>query len=108
MINELVKKLSNGQHEVTIGNRGEFYSEIQERLIDIKYIHVTFLNTKGSTELGINVDIDVCNLKNVDFEKGVGKVHIEGATNLNCCNVRCVADIDLKTKKGKGALVVIK
>jgi len=107
MINELVKKLSTGRHEVTIGNREEPYSEIKERLIDMKYIHITFPNTKGGTELGINVDTDSCDLKDADFEKGVGSVHIEGTTNLNYCDVRCVADIDLKTKKGQGALVIV-
>ncbi|WHA04456.1 hypothetical protein N3Z17_04335 [Candidatus Bandiella numerosa] len=107
MINELVKRLSTGKHEVTIGNREEPYSEIKERLVDMKYIHITFPNTKGGTELGINVDTDSCDLKDADFEKGVGSVHIEGTTNLNYCDVRCVADIDLKTKKGQGALVIV-
>jgi len=107
MINELVKRLSTGKHEVTIGNRKEPYSEIKERLIDMKYIHITFPNTKGGTELGINVDTGNCDLKNADFEKGVGSVHIEGTTNLNYCDVRCTADIDLKTKKGQGSLVIV-
>ena len=107
MINELVKRLSTEKHEVTIGNREEPYSEIKERLIDMKYIHITFPNTNGGTELGINVDTDSCDLKNADFEKGVGSVHIEGTTNLNYCDVRCVAEIDLKTKKGQGSLVIV-
>ena len=106
MINELVKRLSTGKHKVTIVNRKEPYSEIKERLIDMKYIHITFPNTKGGTELGINVDTDSCDLKDADFEKGIGSVHIEGTTNLNYCDVRCVADVDLESRKGEGYLVV--
>lgn len=107
MINELVKRLSTGKHEVSIGNREESYSEIKERLTDMKYIHITFPNTKGGTELGINIDKDSCNLKDADFEKGSGSIHIEGITNLNYCDVRCIVDIDLKNKKGQGCLVVV-
>lgn len=108
MVNELVQKLSKGKHKVTIGNRDEPYSEIKERIEDMKYIHITFPNTKGGTELGINVDLDNCKLENADFDKGTGEIHIEGTTNLNYCDVRCLADIDLKTKEGKGNLLVIK
>ena len=106
MINELVKKLSTGKHEVTIGNREEPNSEIEERLTDMKYIHIMFSNTKGGTELGINVDTESCNLTEVDFHKGKGKVHIEGTTNLNYCDVRCIVDVDLESRKGEGYLVV--
>lgn len=107
MTNELVKRLSTGKHEVTIGNRKEPYSEIEERLTDMKYIHITFPNTKGGTELGINVDTGSCDLTKADFKKGTGKIHIEGTTNLNYCDVRCVANVDLESRKGEGCLVVV-
>ena len=107
MINELVKKLSDGKHEVSIGNRDEPNSEIEERLTDMKYIHVTFPNTKGGTELGISVDVESCDLTKGDFGGGKGNIHIEGTTNLNYCDVRCIADIDLASRKGEGYLVVV-
>ena len=107
MVNELVKRLSDGKHEVVIGHRDEPYEEIKQRIQD-GYIHVKFTQTKGGTELGINVDLDNTNLKTLDFNKGEGTLHIEGTTSLNYNEVRCIADIDLATKKGQGYLQVIK
>lgn len=107
MINELVKRLSEGKHEVIIGHRDEPYDEIKQRIED-GYIHVKFTQTKGGTELGINVDLDKTNVGDVNFSKGEGSLHIEGTTNLNYNEVRCISDIDLKTRKGEGYLEIIK
>jgi len=106
MINELVQRLSEGKHEVVIGHRDEPYAEIKQRIED-GYIHIKFTQTKGGTELGINVDLDNTNVKDLDFSKGEGTLHIEGTTNLNYNAVRCIADIDLATRKGEGCLQVI-
>jgi len=106
-INELVERLSKGKHEVTIGDRGEPNSEIKERLTDMKYIHINFPNTRGGTELGINVDVDNCDLTKADFVNGKGNLHIEGTTNLNYNDVRCIADIDLASRKGSGHLEIV-
>jgi hypothetical protein len=106
MINELVQRLSEGKHEVVIGHRDEVYEEIKQRIED-GYIHIKFTQTRGGTELGINVDLNNTNLKELDFNKGEGLLHIEGTTNLNYNAVRCIADIDLATRKGEGCLQVI-
>lgn len=106
MINELVKRLSAGKHEVVIGHRDETYEEIKER-IETGYIHIKFTQTKGSTELGINVDLKSTNVKDLDFTKGEGLLHIEGTTNLNYNAVRLIADIDLVSKKGEGYLELV-
>jgi len=106
MINELVQRLSEGKHEVVIGHRDESYEEIKQRIED-GYIHIKFTQTRGGTELGINVDLNNTNLKELDFNKGEGLLHIEGTTNLNYNAVRCIADIDLATRKGEGCLQVI-
>ncbi len=106
MINELVKRLSEGKHEVVIGHRDEPYEEIKERIED-GYIHIKFTQTRGGTELGINVDLESTNLKDLDFTKGEGLLHIEGATNLNYNAVRLIADIDLASRKGEGYLEVV-
>lgn len=106
MINELVKRLSEGRHEVVLGYRNETDKEIKQR-IEGGYVHIKFTQTKGGTELGINVDLNNTNLKNLDFNKKEGIIHIEGTTNLNYNEVRCVADIDLATRKGQGYLVII-
>jgi len=107
MINELVERLSKGKHEVVIGHRDEPYDEIKQRIED-GFIHIKFTQTKGGTELGINVDLNNTNVKELDFEQKKGLLHIEGTTNLNYNEVRCIADIDLATKKGKGYLQVVK
>lgn len=106
MVNELVKKLSEGKHEVEIGYRNEQYEEIK-RKIENGYIHIKFTQTKGGTELGINIDLDNTNLNNVDFSKGKGILHIEGITRLNYNTVRCIADIELALRKGNGFLQVV-
>jgi hypothetical protein len=106
MINELVQRLSEGKHEVVIGHRDEAYEEIKQRIED-GYIHIKFTQTRGGTELGINVDLNNTNLKGLDFNKGEGLLHIEGTTNLNYNAVRCIADIDLATRKGEGCLQVV-
>jgi len=106
MINELVKRLSEGKHEVVIGHRDEPYEEIKER-IEGGYIHIKFTKTRGGTELGINVDLNSTNVKDLDFTKGEGLLHIEGTTNLNYNAVRLIADIDLASRKGEGYLEVV-
>ena len=106
MINELVKRLSQGKHEVVIGHRDESYEEIKERIED-GYIHIKFTKTRGGTELGINVDLNSTNVKDLDFTKGEGLLHIEGTTNLNYNAVRLIADIDLAYIKGEGYLEVV-
>ncbi|MBN8523593.1 MAG: hypothetical protein J0M23_07070 [Rickettsiales bacterium] len=106
MINELVQRLSEGRHEVVIGHRDEPYEEIKERVED-GYIHIKFTKTRGGTELGINVDLESTNVKDLDFTKGEGLLHVEGTTNLNYNAVRLIADIDLASRKGEGYLEVV-
>lgn len=106
MINELVQRLSEGKHEVVIGHRDEPYEEIKKRIED-GYIHVKFTQTRGGTELGINVDLNSTNVKKIDFSTGKRVLHIEGTTNLSYNQVRCIADIDLEKRKGEGYLQVV-
>lgn len=103
MINELVRKLSIGEHKVSLNERNETLLEIRER-IENGFIHIKFTETKGGTELGINVDKNNTNLSEIDFKKGQGVLHLEGTTTLNYNNVRCIADIDIKKMIGKGYL----
>lgn len=71
------------------------------------YIHLKFTQTRGGTELGINVDLNNTNVQELDFTNGKGMLHIKGNTNLNYNQVRCIADIGLETRKGEGFLQVI-
>ena len=106
MIDELVKSLSKGKHEVIIAYGDKTCNEIKQT-IENGYIHVEFTQTKGRTILVINIDSDRTNLGDIDFNKGEGTMHIEGTTNLNYDKVRCISDIDLNTRKGTGYLQII-
>ena len=103
MLNELVERLSKGKHKVVIGHRDEPPEELTQRIND-GFIHIKFTETKGGTDIGINVDSSKNNVSEVEFNKK-GKLHLEGITTLNYNKVRCIADIDAKTKKGLGYLV---
>lgn len=102
-MDELVLHLSKGQHKVIIGNRNESYDEIKER-INNKFFHVKFTETRGGTELGINVDLEKTNINDIDLK--TDSLHIEGTTNLNYNSVRLIADIDMASKSGYGHLTL--
>lgn len=106
MSSELVKRLSKGKHEVIIVTRNESYEEVKQR-IENGYIHIKFIKTRGGTELGINIDLNNTNIKGLKSNDNNGLFHIEGVTNLNYIAVRCVANIDLVTRKGEGYLQII-
>lgn len=53
------------------------------------------------------MDLKSTNVKDLDFTKGEGLLHIEGITNLNYKSVRLIADIDLASRKGEGYLEVV-
>ena len=57
--------------------------------------------------MGINIDLNSINVKELDFSTGKGVLHIEGTTNLNYNQVISIADIDLETTKGEGYLQVV-
>lgn len=105
MINELVQKLSIGDHKVSMNERGETLLEIKER-IERGFVHIKFTETKGGTELGINVDKNNSNVDKIDFDKGQGDLHLEGTTTLNYNKVRCIVNIKLETMTGKGYLKI--
>jgi uncharacterized protein YbdZ (MbtH family) len=102
---DLVKRLSTGQHAVEIGLRPEkSVSAFKERL-EQNFIHIKFTDTRGGTELGMKLDRSALDLGQADFEKASGTVHLEGDLSLDLVNVRCIADIDLQTLTGQGYLV---
>jgi len=103
MINDLVKKLSTGNHEIELNHRGDNYEQIKER-INSGYILVKFINTLGGTEIGINIDKNNINFNEHNDDE---KMLIEGTSNLNYNKVKCIITIDKKTLKGKGYLKVI-
>ena len=106
-MDRLVKSLSTGKHNIDFESRTETLDELKERVFEMKFVFVKFTDTQGGTELGINVDDTLTDLSKGNFEKGTGKIKIAGTCELNYHKIRCYADVDLKTRKGKGYLEVL-
>jgi hypothetical protein len=103
-MNELVQRLSQGNHSVEASLRPNKTVTAFKESIDRGYVHIKFINTKGGTELGMRLDTEASNLKEADFEAETGNVYLVGNLTLNYEKVRCIADINLKTLEGKGHL----
>jgi hypothetical protein len=103
-MNELVQRLSAGNHPVEASLRPEKTAAALKERIDLGYVHIKFTNTRGGTELGVRLDRAACDLSQASFENQSGTVHLVGELILNYVKVRCVADIDLATLEGQGHL----
>ncbi|MDN5214500.1 hypothetical protein QQ020_20635 [Fulvivirgaceae bacterium BMA12] len=103
-MNELVKRLSEKEYSVQ-ANKPDKSVEALQRRIDLNYVHILFEET--GTELGVRLDKAKCDFGKANFEKRTGKVHFEGVLTLNYDKVRCIADISIRTMKGKGRLQLI-
>jgi hypothetical protein len=106
-MNELVQRLSEGDHPVTVGGPQPSLQELQKRATDMGYVCIKFTDTRGGTDLGVRVDKEATDLSQANFEQGTGTAHIEGTLTLNYVKVRCVADINLATLDGIGHLVIL-
>lgn len=104
---DLVDRLSDGDHAVEAGLLPERSVELFKEALDRNYVHIEFTETNGGTKLGVRLDRDRCNFSSADFEARAGTAHIEGNLTLNYVKVRCVADLDLKTLDGRGHLVKV-
>ena len=102
-MDDLVERLLNKQ-PIDFESRTDSMEEVKERLIEMKFVFVTFTETRGGTELGIDVDLDLTDIENADFDKGAGTIRVVGTCKLNYQKVRCIAEVDLSTKKGTGYL----
>jgi len=103
-MNELVQRLSTGEHPVEVSLRPEKTAATLKERIDLGYVHIKFTNTRGGTELSVKLDSDACDLSRADFDQPGGTVHLVGELILNYVKVRCVADIDVATLEGSGHL----
>lgn len=104
-MDDLVARLSAGDHLVEASLRPEKTVKALKECIDRGYVHIKFTETKGGTELGVKLDGKASDLSKADFDKETGNVHLAGNLILNYVKVQCVADIDLKTLEGRGCLV---
>jgi hypothetical protein len=106
-MNELVQRLTQGDHPVTVGGPQPSLAEFQQRVQDMGYVFIKFTETRGGTDLGVRVDKHATDLSRADFERRAGVAHVEGTLTLNYVKVRCVADIELETLRGRGHLVAL-
>jgi hypothetical protein len=106
-MDDLVQRLSEGNHPVTVGGPQPSLEEFQKRVEDMGYVFIKFTGTRGGTDLGIRVDKSATDLSKASFEQRTGVAHVEGTVTLNYVKVRCVADIDLETLNGTGHLLII-
>jgi uncharacterized protein YbdZ (MbtH family) len=104
---DLVSRLSKGEHLVESSLRPEKTVQALKERIDLGYVHIKFTETRGGTELGVRLDREALDLSQADFEGQKGTVHLEGELTLNYVKVRCIADIDLQTLAGKGHLAPV-
>lgn len=103
----LVERLCEGDHAVEVGLRPKKTVKLFREAIDRDYVHIKFTETKGGTELGFCLNQKASDFSAADFENEKGNVHVEGNLTLDYVKVKCVADIDLTTLKGRGRLVKV-
>ncbi|GCE28521.1 hypothetical protein KDA_40050 [Dictyobacter alpinus] len=106
-MNDLVQRLSEGKHAVTVGGPKPSLAEFQQRIETMGFVFIKFTETRGGTDLGVRVDKEATDVRQADFEQGTGMVHVEGTLTLNYVKVRCIADIDLASLNGTGNLVIL-
>jgi hypothetical protein len=103
-MNDLVEKLTNGFHPIA-AERSSSALELKEQ-IEREFVLLKFTETKGGTELGSQLDMELTNTSGADFVNAKGSVHLVGNLILDYVSVQLVADIDLATLKGTGQLVL--
>lgn len=103
-MDELVARLSTGDHPVEVGLRPDRTAQAFKDCIDRGYVHIKFTGTRGGTELGVRLDRQATDVSAADFAKETGRVKVVGDLTLNDVAVQCLADVDLGTLQGTGRL----
>ena len=100
----LVSRLSRGEHPVEISLLPQRSAAALAEAIDRGYVFVRFTDTRGGTELGVELDRAASDLADADYETGHGRIRLVGDLTLDFEPVRCIAEIDLATMSGSGRL----
>jgi hypothetical protein len=103
-MNDLVSRLCAGDHPIEASVGPERTIQALRESIDRGYVHITFTETRGRTELGLTLDRARSSIDSANLENGAGRATIVGDLTLDYVKVRCIADIDLQTLKGLGHL----
>jgi uncharacterized protein YbdZ (MbtH family) len=99
---DLVDRLAIGQHPVTLCLRPGATLDRLRQAIDRGVVHVRFTETRGGTELGVDLDPSACRLD--ALSAGAGTIEIAGTLELDFRPVRCRAIVDVATFAGTGRL----
>ena len=106
-MNDLVKRLSEGNHPVEVSLRPERTVKLFKEMLDRGHVLVKFTQTRGGTELGVPLDKSRSDLTQANFDTESGKVRVAGELTLDYVPVRVVADIDLPSLQGEGHLEIL-
>jgi hypothetical protein len=106
-MNDLVQRLSQGQHPVEVALRPERTCEAFKDALDRGYVQIRFTQTRGGTELSVPVDRQRSDLGGADFANGTGLVQVAGELTLDFVKVRCLAEINLPSLDGNGRLEIL-
>jgi len=101
-MDDLVKHLSTGRHPL-IAARVSSHTDLKDS-IERGFVLLTFINTRGGTELGVKLDKERSLLGEADFANGQGVIQLVGRLKLNDDKVELHAHLDLATLKGEGNL----
>jgi len=103
-MNDLVRRLCEGDHPVEVSLRPNKTVEALKECIDRKYVHIRFTDTKGGTELGFALNPEATDIRQANFDQGSGSVRLVGSLTLDYVKVKCIANIELETLNGRGHL----
>jgi len=66
-MNELVQRLTEGDHPVRVGGPQPSLEEFQKRVQDMWYAFIKLPDTRGGTDIGLEVDKSAIDLSRGDF-----------------------------------------
>ena len=66
---DLVTRLSNGEHPVEMSLRPEKSLQGFKERLDMKHVHIKFTSTRGGTELGVRLDDNALEFQSGRFRK---------------------------------------
>jgi uncharacterized protein YbdZ (MbtH family) len=101
---DLVAFLSTGDHPIEAWLQPDRSIDLLQESVDRGFAHVRFMDTRGTTVLGFDLDRRASDLSRADFADETGAVHLEGELTLDDVKVRCIADLELGTLTGRGML----
>lgn len=104
-MNDLVERLSQGEHPVEITLRPARTFDAFKGCLERRFVHVKFTDTRGGTELGVKIKEGDLDLSSANLEQATGTVKLSGELTLNFERVKLVAEISLPELSGCGRLI---